>query len=76
MANKYDRLPKNGDGKKYILRSRCCVAPLFSTMLICGKCDQIIKEEDVLMFVEEIQPDVKQLKKKWIHYNNLKTKKP
>jgi hypothetical protein len=36
----YDKLPSK-KGLKYIIRSKCCLAKVYSGKLICGECEKM-----------------------------------
>lgn len=35
----YTNCATDSKGRKYILRSKCCLAPVYSTSQICGTCE-------------------------------------
>ena len=47
----YDFLPENIFGKKYIIRSKCCIGKVYTAKLICGDCEKMPCEP--LKFIEE-----------------------
>jgi len=37
---RYDNLPEDNEGRKYILRTRCCLDVAYTTNVICGTCEK------------------------------------